>query len=196
MKKLNKRLIPKISLLSGVCLIVVGALVLISWQWRIFSSVRKSEAYVQTIYSLIPQPQGSVPEERMDNTMPVFSIDGADFVGVLKMPRYDLSLPVCADWGHITKYPCRFSGSVYDSTIKIGATSQKGQFDFYRELSVGDTVVFTDMEGNCYTYTVTNLRYQKHVDNEALNNVEAPLTIFIKNINSFEYLIVSCNVAY
>ena len=113
---------------------------------------------METLRALIPEHQGAVPEKRRDNRAPVLSIDKMDFIGILEMPRYESTLPVSSDWGHLTKYPCRFSGSIYDRTIQIGATSQKGQYDFYREISVGDTVMFTDVEGNRYTYTVTNLQ--------------------------------------
>ena len=194
MKKLNRRVIPKICVLVGIALLVIGVLVLICWQWNINSSVHKSETYVKTLRNLIPETQGSVPEERRDNSMSVLSIDGADFIGILEMPRYESTLPVRSDWGHLTKCPCRFSGSIYDRTIQIGATSQKGQYDFYREISVGDTVIFTDVEGNQYTYTVTNLQYESHADQTTLNREESALTLFIKNVYAFEYLIVFCDV--
>ena len=89
---------------------------------------------------------------------------------------------------------CRYNGSIYDSTLQIGATSQKGQYDFYREISVGDTVIFTDVEGNRYTYTVTNLQYESHADQNTLNREKSALTLFIKNVYDFEYLIISCDV--
>ena len=194
MKKINKSFISKICVLAGISLLVIGILALLFWQWNINSSIQKSETYVETLRTLIPEPQGAIPEERRDNSMSVLSIDGADFVGIIEMPRYDSALPVGADWGHLTKYPCRFNGSIYDGTMQIGATSQKGQYDFYREISVGDTVIFTDAEGNRYTYAVTNLRYEKHADQSALNREESALTLFIKNVYDFEYLIISCNV--
>ena len=194
MKKTNKSFISKIFVLAGISLLVIGIFALFFWQWNINSSVQKSETYVETLRTLIPEPQGAVPEERRDNSMSVLSIDGADFVGVIEMPRYESALPVCANWGHLTKYPCRFSGSIYDSTLQIGATSQKGQYDFYREISVGDTVIFTDVEGNRYTYIVTNLQYESHADQTILNREESALTLFIKNVYAFEYLIVFCDV--
>ena len=194
MKNINKPVIPKTCVLVGVALLVIGVLVLIGWQWNIHSWAKKSETYAETLRTLIPEPQSAVPEERRDNAMSILSIDGADFVGILEMPRYESTLPVSSDWGHLTKYPCRFSGSIYDRTIQIGATSQKGQYDFYREISVGNTVIFTDVEGNRYTYTVTNLQYERHADQTALNRKESALTLFIKNVYAFEYLIVFCDV--
>ena len=67
-------------------------------------------------------------------------------------------------------------------------------FDFYRELSVGDRVVYTDMEGNRYNFEISGMRYEKHADQAALQHEQAPLTLFIKNIYSFEYLIIFCDV--
>lgn len=192
MKMLNKHIVSKICVIVGACLLLVGAFVLVSWQWNIHTSLRKTESYVETLRALIPDPQGAVPEERRDNDMSVLSIEGTDFVGILEMPSYELALPVCAKWGKVTNYPCRFAGSVYDRTMQIGATTQKGQFDFYREISVGDTVLYTDTEGNRYTYTVTSLRYEKHADKTSLSREESDLTIFVKNIYAFEYLIISC----
>lgn len=195
MKNQNRNIMPRLCLLAGIALIIASAAVLFLWQRGIYSSEQKSAAYAQTIRALIPEPQGAVPEERSDNTMSVLSLDGTDFVGILEIPRHHSTLPVCADWSRLNQHPCLFSGSIYDRTIQIGGTSQKGQYDFYREISVGDQVFFTDMEGNRYAYEVTDLRYEKHADQAALQRKDAALTLFIKNIYAFEYIIVFCDVA-
>ena len=186
--------IQKFCILIGICLLVGAVVILALWRWNISSSEKQAQYYVNTLQSLIPKQQNAVPEERRDNTMAVLSVDGIDFVGLVEFPRYESRLPVCADWGKSSKYPCHFSGSIYDGTMQIGATTQKGQYDFYRELSVGDTVSYIDVEGNRYTFTITSLRYEKHVDQAALLQNDAALTLFIKNIYSFEYLIVFCNM--
>ena len=187
--------VRKICIIVGACLLILAAVLLGLWRWNIDKSEERVQYYISTLRALIPEPQNAVPEERRDNTMSALSIDGVDFAGIVELPRYASALPVCADWGKTYKYPCRFSGSIYDGTMQIGATTQKGQYDFYRELSVGDTVLFTDVEGNRYTFTITSLRYEKHADQTALQREEAALTLFIKNIYSFEYLIVSCDVS-
>ena len=185
--------IQKISILVGACLLIGAIVILALWRWNINNSEKQVLYYVDTLRALIPEPQNAALEERRDNTMSVLSVDGTDFVGIVELPHYASALPVCTDWGKTSKYPCRFSGSIYDGTMQIGATTQKGQYDFYRELSVGDTVIYTDVVGNKYTFTITSLRYEKHADQAALQQEEAPLTLFIKNIYSFEYLIVFCN---
>ena len=195
MKSQNKGLMRRICVLTGIALVVVALVLFAFWQCGLTSSQQQAENYVNTIKALIPEPVGTLPEGRKNNTMPTLSIDGIDFVGVLEIPRYESSLPVCADWGDISKYPCHFSGSVYDRTLQIGATSQRGQYDFYREMSVGDTVFFTDMEGNRYTYSVTNIRHEDNADQTALKREDSALTLFVKNTYGFDYIIIYCNVA-
>ena len=192
----NAIVIRKICILAGICLLVGAIVMLALWRWNINNSEKRGQYYVQTLQSFIPEPQNAIPEERRDNTMSVLSVDGTDFVGLVELPHYESALPVCARWGKTTQYPCRLSGSIYDGTMQIGATTQKGQYDFYRELSVGDTVIYTDAEGNRYTFAITSLRHEKHADQAALQQKKAPLTLFIKNIYSFEYLIVSCDVLH
>lgn len=195
MKSQNKGLMRRICVLAGIALVVAALVLFAFWQCGLTSSQQQAENYVNTIKALIPEPVGTLPEARKNNTMPTLSIDGIDFVGVLEIPRYESSLPVCADWGDISKYPCHFSGSVYDRTLQIGATSQRGQYDFYREISVGDTVFFTDMEGNRYTYSVTNIRHEDNADQTALKREDSALTLFVKNTYDFDYIIIYCNAA-
>ena len=194
MKKQSNITFQKICVFAGVCLLVGAISALILWQWNINVSEARAQSYVDTLRTFMPKPENAVPEERRDNTMPSLPVEGTDFVGIIEMPRFESALPVCAAWGESSKYPCRFSGSVYNGTLQIGATTQKGQYDFYREISVGDKVYLTDMEGNRYTFEITDLRYEAHANQAALQRKGASLTLFIKNIYAFEYLIVFCNV--
>lgn len=192
MKK--RSLIRKICLISGAAMILTAMVALVYWQWNISHSQKQAQAYVQTMQTLIPAPRPAVPEARRDNTMSTLAVDGRDFVGLLEFPRFASVLPVCDDWGRSTQHPCRFGGSIYDGSLQIGATTQEGQYSFYREISIGDTVVFTDVEGNRYTLRITSMSYEDHVDPEALQKEEGALVLFVKNIYSFEYLVIFCQV--
>ena len=194
MKQQKRSLFQNICLWTGALMMAAALVTLLFWQWNIHASAKASGEYVQTLRSLIPEPQGAVPEPRQDNAMAVLSLSGRDFVGILEMPGFDSALPVGADWGSSSRYPCRFSGSVYDRSIRIGATSQPGQYDFFREISVGDSLYFTDMTGNRYSYTVTDIRYTKHADPETFDSRKADLILFIRNVYAFEYIQICCSV--
>ena len=194
MRKQNTSIFQKILILLGVCFLIAAASLTLLWQYGIHTWAQNTQRYVQTIRSLIPEPQGAGLEERSDHTMPLLSLDGIDFVGILEMPLQEAALPVCADWAEHQKYLSRFDGSIYDGSMQIGGTSQKGQMDFFREISVGDSVLFTDMEGNRYHYTVTDLRYAPHADQNTLQRADGELTLFVKNLFAFEYLIISCEI--
>lgn len=190
---MKSRMIQRVCLATGACLLICAMIALVCWISNINSSEKHAEDYVKTLQSLMPSPQNAVPEERRDNTMPAVSIDGKGFIGIIEMPRFNSALPVGGDWGSSSKHPCRFSGSIYDRTIQIGATTQKGQYDFYRDLSIGDTLIFTDMEGNRFTYEINAMRYEKHADPSLLATADADFVLFIKNIYAFDYLIVYCS---
>lgn len=178
---------------AGIFLVIV--LGLLFWQRGIFDSGREAASCVELLRTLMPEPQGAVPEERTDNDMPALSLEGTDFVGILEMPRHGSILPVCGEWGRISRYPCCFQGSVYDGSLQIGGTSRKDQYDFYREISVGDAVFFTDMTGNRYGYTVKDIHYARRADQTALNREEADLTLFVKNVYAFEWILIFCDVS-
>ena len=165
------------------------------WQGCLSIWEKQSVSYVDNIKTLLPEIQNAVPEERRDNAMSILSIDGRDFIGILEMPKFQSALPVGAEYGNISRFPSCFSGSIYDGTLQIGVTNQKGQYDFYRNISVEDMVYFTDMEGNRFGLEVKDIRYSKHADQEALQRLDGALTLFIKNIYAFEYVIITCDVA-
>ena len=194
MSKKKRSLFRDICLFAGVGLLSAALVALFFWQRGIHISAERAAEAVAALQTLLPSPRGAVPEARRDNSMPVLSLEGEDYIGILEIPAFGSALPVGAHWGNSSRYPCRFSGSVYDRSIRIGATTQAGQYDFYREISVEDSLYFTDMTGNRYSYTVTDIRYAKHAAQETLESREADLMLFIQNVYAFEYIQIYCKV--
>lgn len=190
---MKKAKFQTVLMVVGIALVLGAALWLIFWNRSIDRYQKQSESYVNTLRDIMPHAQDAIPEERRDNTMSVLSVDGIDFVGIIEMPRYGSELAVCADWGNTARFSRRFFGSIYDGTLQIGATAQKGQYDFYNNISLGDAVLFTDAEGNRYNLQVTGIYSAKSIDQTTLNRTESTLAIFIEKPHSFEYLIVFCN---
>ena len=189
---MRREKLRKICLWAGACLLVAATVALLLWQWRIQRASGEMAETVASLQAIMPPAQSAVAEPRSDNEMPYLSLDGVPYVGILELPRYSSVLPVQARWGGISDSPCRYSGSIYDGTLQIGATTQRGQYDFYRELSLGDSVYFTDMAGNRYAYQITDLHYSDHADKETLEKYSGELLLFIKNVYGRQYLIVTC----
>lgn len=178
--------------LIGVILVVLSVLLITVYQIIFYKSAQKNQMYVDIISKSIPPVCDEIAETRIENTMPSFEVDGEDFVAVIEFSVNGIRLPVGNSWNKKNYYPCRYSGSVYDSSLIVGSVNRRGQFDFVKEVSVGDTVYITDMTGGRYSYNVSNIEYEDHADNDILNLNGADLVIFVKNLYAFEYIIIYC----
>lgn len=191
MKRKNGRL-SRICSCTGMALIVFSVLLLVFRQVSAGRSAEAMQECVDTLYELIPEPQAAMTETQVNNEMPSLNIGEDDFAAIVEIPVHDAVFPVGASWNANKNYPCRYRGSVYDGSLVIGTTNRKGQFDFAKEISVGDVISITDMTGNRFSYEVSDIRYSEHADEEALSRREDDLTIFIRNIYAFEYIILHC----
>ncbi len=170
------------------CLLITGSLAMVIWrQYSVSIAQTSNEDAVEIITQLIPQPENAVIENRSDNTMPSLSVDGIDYIGLLEIPVFSRVLPVRAWYGSGSPY--RYSGSAYDGSLVVWATTQKGQFDFYRDMCVNDLLYFTDMTGDRFSYQVQDIVYTADFDNMESSG----LMLVIKNDYSFEYIVVLCS---
>ena len=186
-------LLRRISIVLGGVLIA-GALILLAWwQVSIGISADKAAKNASLIQQMLGEPEPAVLEERSNNEMPVLSVEGVDFVGLLTFASQDAEIPIRGTWDNQLMYMSRYSGSIYDGSIVIGATTQKGQCDFHRDINVSDTLYFTDMTGKRYAYTVTDIRIRQQVDPAVLQNAEEDLILFIKSLYASEYTILFCD---
>lgn len=91
--------------------------------------------------------------------MPVTRIGGKDYIGMLSIPALGLELPVISAWDYpsLRVAPCRYTGSAYTDDLVIAAHNYASHFGRLRDLSPGDSVRFTDMDGNVFDYVVADL---------------------------------------
>lgn len=176
--------------------LVATAIVLVAAS-LISQSVNRKEAekLANTISSLIPQVNDGAPDGRHQTVMPALEIEGNDFCALLEAPGYNVKLPVCNNWhkGNINKFPHRFLGSMYDGSLVIGGSDNKGQMDFITVISNGDKVCITDVNGIRYTYQVSAVEKTKDVSSENLSG-KSDLTLFARNSFGFDYTVVRCNI--
>lgn len=145
---------------------------------------------IQKIEDVLPPYIEGKSEMRYNTEMPMMSIDGHDYVGILEIPSKQIKLPVCSCWDeHIAKsIPCRYSGSIYSDLI-IGGKNKKDNFDFLNTVDIGDTVSFVDMTGQIYNYKVNSVYHKKEFDIEV---AESKLVMFTYLNDVSKYVFVTC----
>ena len=126
--------------------------------------------------------------------MPVYEIGGEEFICLLEIPIFDLTLPVSADWEKkaLNAYPCRFWGSAYNDTLMVGGADTEGQFDVLSMLDLGDEILVVDLTGAEYAYCVERIDRSKSAEAEKLYDPDYDLTLFVRDTYGLDYIIVRC----
>ena len=127
--------------------------------------------------------EGTEMQEYMwnpDMEMPVKIIDGREYVGVLCIPSLKLVLPVIGNWSdsNLKIAPCRYEGSAYQDNLIIAGHNYTAHFGRLGNMREGDTVIFTDMDGNVFTYKMTEWEILKSADIEGMEKGDWDLTLF------------------
>jgi sortase A len=182
-------------ILGGV--FVLSALALLTW------NIRDAKRAEESISYIMPQLVGStaVPQTETEETtesteaddinnggMADYSIghptvkmvDGYSYIGFLSFPTLDLELPVMEQWDYkrLRIAPCRYSGSIATDDLVVAAHNYKKHFGTLKTLNVGDTVYFTDMDNNIYTYRVAKTEILQPTAIEEMKSGEYDLTLF------------------
>lgn len=189
MKKLGKLL-----LLAGFLLILGSAGLLAYSRVHTQRAAASAAELTARLESVLPPRTAGITDTYTTMEMPAFSIGGQDFIGLIEVPAFQTTLPLGSDWdrSRVTSFPCRFWGTVYDSTLIIGGSDQSGQFDFLDQIQFGDTVLVTDMTGAEFTYCTEKIYRSDSADAEILLDERYDLTLFARDSRSFEYIIVRC----
>ena len=144
-----------------------------------------SQALEQTVPAQTVPRQTEPPElpeamEEPQREMPVRTIHGRDYIGVLTIPALELELPVLSQWDYtnLRIAPCRYEGSVYNGSLILCAHNYSSHFGRLKNLREGDAVQFTDMDDNVYTYQVVGLETLNPTDVEGMESGDWDLTLF------------------
>lgn len=115
-----------------------------------------------------------------DMEMPVETINGIDYIGVLQIPSLELELPIASEWNYpnLKTAPCRYSGSAYLNNMIICAHNYSSHFGKLKSLSEGDVATFTDMAGNVFIYKMVERETLNPSDIEEMEDGDWDLTLF------------------
>lgn len=165
------------------------------------ASVRAADRLEALIPAHTPRPAAvpgavlpeNVPETDME--MPVKTVDGVDYIGVIAVPSLSLELPVASEWSYerLKILPCRYSGSVYSGDMVLCAHNYSSHFGQIKTLKPGDAVVFTDVDGNVYNYEVAELETLQPAAVDEMKSGEWDLTLFTCTIGGQTRVTVRCD---
>lgn len=192
-----KKRVP-IALILGCCLLICSFCLFAFAQIRIYRALVKAEDVVRKIEELLPKRIGGVAGSVSDSAMPVLEMGKEDYIALVEVPGFGVTLPVCSSWdvGKLSGSPCRFWGSVYDNSLVIGGSDQKGQFDFCDRINPGAVITVTALNGEEFKYQVARVDRAKHAKAEWLMEETYDLTLFVRAAYSLEYIAVRCSALY
>ena len=200
-KKRAKR--PGTLLMAAGLLLVAAALFLTVY--NLWDEQRAANTVARTLEEITPLVQ-PVPIENADEEIipdyqlnphmerPTVEIDGRDYIGRLDIPVLGLSLPVLSQWSYpnLKAAPCRYTGSTYAEPLVIAGHNYKSHFGSLKELVLGDTVQFTDVDGNIFSYVVCQTDLLGKYDVEEMDAGEWDLTLFTCTMDGKMRVTVRC----
>lgn len=191
-------------MVSGLLLIAAALCLFVYNKREAESAAQTAEQALQEISDVphvLEQPQESeihsiIPDYISDPTMemPTVEVDGNFYIGILEIHALELSLPVISEWNdtRLKQAPCRYKGSVYLDNLIIAGHNYKKHFGGLKNLQIGDTITFTDMDEHCFSYTVTALEELDGTTIEAMESGDWDLTLFTCTIGGKKRVTVRC----
>ena len=180
-------------ILIGTALIFIAVFLL---KHNLDESSEAGNASDEMLEGVIEQMPGVVLEN-LSGDMPVVDVDGHSFVGTLEIPSLELLLPVQSSWSQEdAKYAvCRYEGSMYDDDLIIAGHNYTEHFGKLNELTSGDVVIVTDMNGMSKYYEVTNIETLGAYDVEKMEAGDWDLTLFTCTLGGANRVTIRCESA-
>ena len=147
-----------------------------------------------------PTPKETVIPDYILNpemAMPEEEVDGQKYIGVLRIPTLSLELPVISEWSYpsLQIAPCRYAGSAYLNNMVIAAHNYYSHFGYLKDLSQGDEVTFTDIDGNVFKYKVVEIETLSPFATEEMTSGDWALTLFTCTVGGQSRVTVRCELA-
>lgn len=183
-----------ISRLGIVCIILALSLCV----YNVFDTFRAyyAQKRIMEKYSTLKSSSGIVPDYILnpDMDMPEVEVNGLTCIGTLEIPKLDLNLCVTSTFTYelMKQLPCRYYGSIYKNNMVIAAHDSWFHFGRLSTLNQGDEVIFTDVSGNRFEYSVDVIEAVKPNSVEDVTSGKWPLTLFTCTLDAQNRVVVRC----
>ena len=198
---------------TAAVLIIIGAIMiaasagLVLWNYYESSKAQKaaSEQLVKVEKEISRREQVNtdssiqaafIPQGSEIKKMPVAEIDGNDYIGYLSIPSVDLKTPVMNTYNDykLNIAPCRYYGSLETDNLVIAGHNFYGGFNKLTSLKESDKVIFTNMDGDVFTYHVGEIEMLD--PDQVVDMVESSwdLTLYTCNYTASQRFTVRCKL--
>jgi sortase A len=128
--------------------------------------------------------------------MPVVTVEGQEYIGLVEIPCLNLELPVMAQWSYpaLKIAPCRYEGSAYLGNLIVIAHNYDSHFGTLKDLRPEDVVFFTDGAGNVFRYRVIELEILPGNAVEDMSSGDWDLTLFTCTYGGRSRVTVRCEL--
>ena len=200
----ERRRAPGSLLMTGGLLLLAAALFLTGYNLWEQRRAEQSVSRVLEELDIAPAPaqetadpqEAVIPDYLLAPTMemPTEEADGKDYIGVVEIPALGLNLPVMSGWSYpdLKIAPCRYAGSAYQGDLIIMAHNYRSHFGNLKNLSIGDEVVFRDVDGNEFRYEAVELETLEKTAVEEMQAGDWDLTLFTCTVGGQTRVTVRC----
>lgn len=186
-----------VSMVFGVILVLAALVLFLNNQWEDMRAGASVEAVLPQIVQQTDQnQQQQTPQDlTAPDEMTAVEVDGYAYIGYLSVPGLGLELPIMSDWDYdrLKLAPCRYSGAPKTNNFVIAGHNYTRHFGPLRRLKAGDTVEFTDMEGETYRYEVVVVDVLAPTAIEEMTAGAYDLTLFTCTYDGQTRLTVRCD---
>ena len=171
--------------------LVLAALSLFLWnQWE----DRRAGNAAQEVLSELTEQTDEDGADPYSTEMTQVEIDGYWYIGYVSIPSQGIDLPVMSSWSNpkLRIAPCRYSGSTKTADLVIAAHNYSRHFGPIKNLSPGDAVYFTDMDGVVTSYEVAEVDTLSPTAVEEMTDSGYALTLFTCTYGGQSRVTVRC----
>lgn len=181
-------------------------------------AVEKSNVLVQEIQKRQENPNSDEKEEiRIDDNpefnegeseiifledleMDTIEIDGLQYIGYINIPSREIRLPIISDYelSYLKTSPAKYKGSVFTNDMIIAGHNYEYHFGKIRDMEIGDTLNFVDVNNNVYNYEINDIEIlnTNQLDELLENNNEWDLTLFTCTQGGKSRVVLRCSKIY
>lgn len=195
----------KIFMIIGLLLIAAAFLLCVYNIWEGKRAEKSVEDAVSYLEEKIFEEESSDSEEgknvpdyilHPEMEMPIESVNGNEYIGILNLPSLGLELSVMSEWSYsnLKLSPCRYQGSAYQNNLIILAHNYMTHFGTLKNIHIGDRVIFTDVDGNIFCYQVVEIEALMPTAIEEMESGNWDLTLFTCTLEGQSRVTVRCEL--